>query len=234
MGSYLIMTTFLGLDINLWSIGLSIIALLFTFTKDFFLPFVFKPKLVLEGENDDECVDDALGDTIKSRAIYDALSIKGFKENEYPEKVKETLTKYKIKMRWLRLRIKNNGDFCSRTANNCYVKLIGIRNGKGQLIRPFNAFPLMWVSYATSKNNLSKGEYHLLDLAYEIEGERSLYPATWGPYGLPNALSERKKEKLGPDIYTFIIGVYGDNFDPFQKEIKIELTQQFGELKFVL
>lgn len=211
-----------------WALGISIIALLATLTKDFVIPWIFKPKLILEGKNDDECVDDALSETMESRIFENDIKTKGLQ----PEDFNDERFRLKQKSRWIRIRIINASGFFSRTATNCYIKLIEIRNSKNQPIRPFNAFPLMWVSYASAKNDLAKGEYHLLDLVFENEKERVLYPAVYGHFGLPLKLLSRKEEKLGPDVYTFKVGVYGDNFDPIFKEFKIELTKKFGELKF--
>ena len=221
------------MPVEWWALGVSIIALLISFSKDFIIPAIFKPRIILEGKNDEECVDDALMDTFASRNIQQKLESQGLTAEDFPNKFKSLVSGHKKKSRWLRLRLKNGKGFFSRTAINCYVKLIEIRNSKNKCIRPFNAFPLMWVSYATPKSNLAKGEYHLLDLAFEKENERVIYPATHHHYGLPNALFERRNEKLSPDVYTFKLGVYGDNFNPIVKDIKVELTQQFGELKFV-
>ena len=218
--------------IERWAFGVSVIAILISISKEVIIPIFFKPKIVLEGTNDDECPDDATANTHSFYILEAKLRSQGLDPKTYPPNVKASLEKYKNKSRWLRLRIKNEGGFFSKTATNCYVKLIEIKNRKNQRIKPFNAFPLMWVSYAISKNNLAKGEYHLLDLVYEIEDERVLYPATYGSFGLPNRLVERKEEKLGPGVYIFKLGVYGDNFNPIFKEIKVELTQNFGELKF--
>lgn len=211
-----------------WALIVSIIALFVALLKDFIIPTIFKPKLILEGKNDDECVDNALGKKHLKGKIFSNLSQVGV-----DGQTGEPIYELKSKSRWLRLRLKNKKGFFSKTARNCYVKLIKVKNSKGITIRPFNAFPLMWVSYAVSKNNLAKGEYHLLDLAFETENERVIYPATHNQFCLPNLLIERKKEKLGPDVYTFRLGVYGDNFDSQYINIKVELTQKFGELKFI-
>lgn len=226
------MVALIGIDLEFWSLAISIIAIVIAITKDFIIPYIFKPKLILEGANDDECPDDALSETLESKLIESQLKSRGMQPEHFPENIKSEVSKHKMKSRWLRLRLKNESGFFSRTAVNCYVKLIGIRNGKNQSVRPFNAFPLKWVLYDAPKNNLAKGEYHLLDIAFENETERVLYPAAQRPFGLPNNLVERKKEKLGPDVYTFNVGVYGDNFNPIFKDFKIELTHKFGELRF--
>ncbi len=227
------MVEFLGVDTNIWAISLSLIAFIAAIAKDFILPFIFKPRLTLEGCNDSECIHDA----INRRVVEDPLHLLS-KENNissfcFKDGEIKSLVELKEKTRWLRLRLINNGGFFSRTAVNCYVKLIWIRKSNGQSIQPFDPFPLKWVSYGKSKNDLAKGEYHLLDLVFEKDNERILYPVTYGEFGLPSLLLERKSEKLGPDVYTFRIGVYGDNFDPIYKEFKVELTQEFGELRFV-
>lgn len=214
--------------IGWWALIVSIIALLVAILKDFIIPNIFKPNLILEGKNDDECVDNALGKKQLKGKIFSNLPQVGV-----DVQTGEPIYELKSKSRWLRLRLINKKGFFSKTARNCYVKLIKVRNGRDIIIRPFNAFPLMWVSYAVSKNNLAKGEYHLLDLAFETENERVIYPATHNQFGLPNLLLERKEEKLGPDVYTFTLGVYGDNFDPQYINIKVELTKKFGELKFI-
>jgi len=216
------------MDVKWWALGVSILALLVTFLKDLIIPNIFKPRLILEGKNDEECVDDAVDKKYISGGIGRNLPQIGINT-----KTKEPIYELKSKSRWLRLRLKNEKGFFSKTARNCYVKLIEIKNSNGVIIRPFNAFPLMWVSYAVSKNNLAKGEYHLLDLVFEKESERVIYPAVHNQFGLPHLLLERKEEKLGPNVYKFKLAVYGDNFDPIFKDIKIKLTKKFGELKFI-
>ena len=42
-----------------WALGISILALIATLTKDFFVPFIFKPRLKVEGIDDGECVENA-------------------------------------------------------------------------------------------------------------------------------------------------------------------------------
>jgi len=226
------MVEFLGIDVALWSLIIAGTALLIALAKDFILPNIFKPRIEIEGKNDEECLDDALAHTMESKLIENRLVEQGVPQEEAIDEIKQVVENSKKKQRWLRIRIKNGGGFWSRTAINCYVKLIEIRNSKNQPIRPFNAFPLMWVLYATPKGNLSKGENHLLDLAFENENERVIYPAAWARFGLSNALIERRNEKLTPDVYTFKLGIYGDNFEPKTKELKVELTNRFGELRF--
>lgn len=226
------MTNFLGLDVAVWSLGISGFALAVALAKDFILPVIFKPRIEIEAVNDEECPDNALAHSLESKLIEDNLVSQGLPLEHAPIEIKKTIEEHKKKQRWLRIRVKNKAGFFSRTAVNCFVKLIAIKNTKNQLVRPLNAFPLMWTSYATSRANLAKGEYHLVDLVFETEDERVLHPAAWGKFGLPNALLERKDEKLGLGVYTFKLGIYGDNFEPKIKEVKVELTNKFGELRF--
>lgn len=202
---------------ELISLFISFFALVLTLARDFIIPYFFKPKISLEGKNDEECIEDALSITQCPPA---------FNGDCYSPAIAED-------MRWLRLRLKNEGGFFSKTAIKCYVKLVEIRDNQNKKIKPFNAFPLKWSQYPTPKNNLSKGEYHLIDLAYERRSERTLYPAAYSNFELPNLLLDKKDELLGPGIYSFKVIVYGDNFEPVEKEFKVELSQRFGELRFV-
>ncbi|OIO22064.1 hypothetical protein COV61_03410 [Candidatus Micrarchaeota archaeon CG11_big_fil_rev_8_21_14_0_20_47_5] len=208
----------MGQEIEIAAVIISVFALIISITKDFIMPAIFKPKLILNAENDEECVHEA---------------------SWYPQKkvkLKETFEfnpKFGKKQRWLRFRLNNRQGFFSRTAENCYVKMLEIRNSKNQPVQPFNMIYLGLFSPAVWKNNLAKGEYQMINLVYETQKERVLNLVPVGPLGLPLSLLERKNEKLCPDVYTLKIGVYGDNFEPTFKEFKVELTKKFGELKFV-
>jgi hypothetical protein len=224
----------LGIEIGLWSLGISIIALVIAFSRDVIIPLIFKPRIVLEASNDDECINMGLSDTTTSSLIQQSLKrqLGGVKAEAYPAQAKQLVKNFQKRSRWLRVRIRNKDGFFSRTAVNCYVKLIEIKNGQGQKIGPFDAFPLLRAQYATPKNNLAKGEYHLLCLVHEYEDERVLYPTTWNDFCLSYELLAHKAERLGPGKYTLKLSVYGDNFNPVHQEIKVELSQQFGDLKF--
>src|SRR3989344_3008907 len=114
-----------------WALGISILALIATLTKDFFVPFIFKPRLKVEGIDDGECVENACDNM------------------NHPST-------------WVRLRLSNKKSFFSKPAENCYVKLLGIKNKNGEKIMPFSPTPLMWVTYDNFNNDLAIGEYHLI------------------------------------------------------------------------
>ncbi|MBI2148972.1 hypothetical protein HYU23_04785 [Candidatus Woesearchaeota archaeon] len=133
-----------------------------------------------------------------------------------------------IKSRWLRLKLINKSGFFSNKAKNCYVKLLGIYNSNHEKMHPFSQFPLPWVCYNNYKNDLSKGETHLIDLVYEYGTKRRLY-VNGKDYPIPVKLLN----KLIPGKYIFKVGVYGDNFNPKFYDFTVELGNQFGELKFI-
>ncbi len=130
--------------------------------------------------------------------------------------------------RWIRLKLKNKNSFWTKKAKNCYVKLLEIRNSKGDKISPIDPCPLMWVTYEDYKGNLAIGESHLIDLTHEYPTVRYLN------FKIPIPLEIRRRAEidLGPGMYSILVGVYGDNFSPIYKKFKVKLTNSFGELNF--
>jgi len=190
--------TLLNIPIGIWALLISFIALIIAILKDFILPLIFKPNLVLKINNSELFVRDASSGRERSR--------------------------------WARIKIANKDGFFTRKAENCYLKLIEIRNSDNELIQPFNQSPLKWTVYQNAKNDLSKGESHFIDLVYESTGHRVLYPAT---ISVPIRLLEEAENKLGPGTYSLKVGVYGDNFNSFTKTFNVELGKNFGHLKYV-
>lgn len=133
--------------------------------------------------------------------------------------------------RWIRLRLINGDGWRSRKAKNCYLKLLEIKDNHGKKILPFDQAPLKWVTYDNTKNNLSKGESHLIDLVHEFDIKSHRYLSF--DFSLQISLLKEIDKKLGPGKYVFKIGVYGDNFNSFEKSFGIRLTNNFGELNFV-
>ena len=189
------------MSVEWWALGISIVALLTTLARDFFKPFIFKPRLKIEGLDDGECIQNA-SDNLNN------------------------LT------RWIRLRLINQDSFFSRTAKNCYVKLLWVKNSRGLRISPFESLPLTWVSYddfSGGKYDLAIGEYHMIDLVHEFPQRRFLR----FKLEIPLELIKESESKLSPGIYFFKIAVYGNNFKPIKRIFKIKLTNKFGELNFV-
>ena len=185
-----------------WALGVSILALVITLARDFIKPFLFKPRISLLGIDDGECVQKA------SDKLYNIESI------------------------WLRLKLINKYSFWSIPAKNCYVKLLSVKNSSGEKIIPLESLPLPWVSYdgdfIGSRHDLSVGEYHMIDLVYEYPHRRVLE----FKIHVPVDLMKEAEKKLGVGIYTIKVAVYGDNFKPLFKHIKVKLTDKFGELNF--
>ena len=186
-----------------FAIIISILAVLLTLVKDFFIPAIFKPKLKIEAKNDSECI--------------------------------ETDSKHS---RYLRIKLINDKGFFSRKAEQCYVKLLGIKDKNNQCIYPFTPFPLKWSLYDDPNGNinvgsrthdLQAGDYYFIDVVHEYNGKR--YFLIQGP--LSQQLLDNAEEKLGPGEYRLEVGIYGSNFKPIFHEIKIELGEKFGELKFI-
>jgi len=126
---------------------------------------------------------------------------------------------------WLRFRLVNKNDIRSVVAKNCYVKLIEIRDQNNKKIKPLNPVLLNWVGFKERKNNLSKGEYHMVDLIQWRIGLHHLYPAN---FEIPNELMRNIHNKLGPGKYCFKLGVYGDNIQPMLRDIQIEFDINTG------
>ncbi|MEK6917822.1 MAG: hypothetical protein AABW51_02640 [Nanoarchaeota archaeon] len=190
------------MSVEWWALGISIVALLGTLTKDFFIPIFFKPTLKIEGIDDGECIQDA-SDNLNNIT------------------------------RWIRLRLINKDGFFSRTAKDCYVKLLWVKNSNGTKITPFESLPLTWVSYddfSGGKYDLARGEYHMIDLVHEFPQRRFL---RFKLAGIPLELIKESESKLSPGIYSFGIAVYGGNFKPIRKIFKARITNKFGELNFV-
>lgn len=125
----------------------------------------------------------------------------------------------------LRIRIENVGR---APAKNCYVKLVQILDKYDKKIGDFDPAHLPWVVYNIKKLDLARGEYHLVDLVMQSEGTDFIVPRA---SSLPNTLMDRIKE-LSMGIFSFKIFVYGDNFNPVEKTIKVEVRKNYEELKF--
>lgn len=190
------------MSLELWALGISIVALLSTLTKDLFVPILFKPKLKIEAIDDGECI-------------------------------QNTSDQQNNLTRWIRLRLLNKNGFFSRTARDCLVKILWVKNKNGVKIMPFESLPLTWVNYddfSGGKYDLSIGEYHMIDLVHEFPQKRFL---KFKLAGIPLELIKESENKLSPGDYYFKIAIYGSNFKPILKILKIRLTNKFGELNFV-
>jgi hypothetical protein len=167
-----------------------------------------------------------LKDFIQPAFFKPRITIKGLDDGEC---VQNGIDGLNTNSRWVSLRLINQNSFWSRPAINCYVKLLEIRDSDNVRIQPFNTTPLIWVTYGNTKNNLAKGEYHLINLVHEIPENRILH----FNISIPRLLHKMAEDKLGAGTYTFKIGVYGDNFSPVFEDFKVRLTKQFGELNFI-
>jgi len=192
-------------SIGFWAFIISVIAILITVTKDFFMPFLFKPRLFIEGYDDGECVQDA-NSNLNTQARWIRLRLTNGKNF------------------WHR--------FFGRSAKNCYVKLLWIQNSEMKKVMPFESLPLTWVNYddfTGNRYNLGVGEDHMIDLVHEYPNERILR----FKISVPTDLLREARIKLRPGKYTFKVAVYGDNFKPISKQFKIQLTDKFGEINFI-
>ncbi|MBD3203512.1 hypothetical protein GF327_04410 [Candidatus Woesearchaeota archaeon] len=131
--------------------------------------------------------------------------------------------------RYARILLKNQDSFFSKSAKQCYVKLLEIRDNENNVIQPFDQAPLNWTVYHNTKNDLAKGESHFIDLVYEKEHINHLF----FPTSVPNSLMDNADELLGAGNYKLRIGVYGNNFNSFTKTIKIQKGDTFGNLVYV-
>ena len=155
------------MQVEFWALGISIVALIATLTKDFFIPLFFRPRLEIIIDNTDSFVRTAhFGNGKKSR--------------------------------WMRFLIRNKSSFFGARARGCYIKLLEIRDNNDNLVLPFDQAPLPWTVYQQVKefpayrNDLSKGESHLIDLVYEEENVPYIKPAC---LSLPNSLLIKMKNK---------------------------------------
>ena len=172
------------------AIVISVIALVFTGFKDFILPFIFRPRVYLEGQNDAFCIHDT----------------------------KNHLPRGFVDARWVRLRIKNVGRF-TVPARGCYVKILEIIDPTRQVITPFSPSLLTWVGYDSRKENLAKNEEHYIDLVNKSDGATAFEISK---VAIPNALAMQTPSpfsKMG--MYTFRIGIYGDNITGEEHDIKV-------------
>lgn len=189
--------------IEVWALILSGIAVVFTALKDFIIPFFFRPKISIETNNND-CIENITSGTI----VKHGKRIFGAAPS-----------------RWLRLKIKNGSGFCRRPARNCYVKLFEVRDSSNRKVVPFSPFLLKWGTYETRKGDLAPGEYHFVDLVHEKPGLSKLW--------IQGPVPEEFQNKLLPDLYTFKVSAFGDNFNPVSSEFKILFGKKFGELRFI-
>lgn len=191
------------------AIVISIITIIFATLKDFILPYIFHPNLKLDWRNDEYCIQTTPLDTIETAT----------------GKVVDTLN-----VRWLRLHITNKGRRAT-AATNCYVKLLEIKDPNNKIVIPFNPALLTWVQYETKTGHLAKNEDHYIDLVYEPENKRVL---CLPKIQIPNSLHKIYEKVFGKiGIYTLRVGVYADNANGKEYEVKVKLTKNFGELSFV-
>jgi len=200
------MSELLGIGFEIWSFLFSLIAITIAVAKEVILPLWFKPTILVEYANNEECIQEAL--------IIHRTEIPG----------DEMITGQNS---WLRLKILNKGK---TTAKGVYVKLISMKDSKNEFIRPFDPSPLNWTIFHTDKIDLAKGEYHIVDLVYQNIGTDFFIPRA---ISLPNSLIDKIKE-LATGRYSFQITVYGDNIEPVSKDIGIIVTGDYTALKFDL
>lgn len=192
--------------VEFWALGISIVALIATLTKDFFIPLFFKPKLEIIIKNNDSFVRTAhFGSGEKSRWMR--FLIKN-KDSFFGARAKRC----RIKL----LKIRDSDDNLILPFDQAPLPWTVYKNVGG--------FPAY-------RNDLSKGESHFIDLVYEKENVSYIKPAC---LSLPNSLliKMEKKEVLTPGIYKFKIGVYGDNFKSFTRTFKLSFETVFGKLKY--
>ncbi|MGV8142165.1 MAG: hypothetical protein ACP5NS_00845 [Candidatus Pacearchaeota archaeon] len=129
-----------------WALGISVLALSVAIAKDFVLPFIFKPKVRLEGLDDGECIENAveMGGTRSRWIRIRAVNEKGF--------FSKTAKGCYIKV----LRIKDsNGNKISPFES---------------LPLPWVSYD----DFSGGRYDLGVGEYHMIDLVHEYENERVL------------------------------------------------------------
>ncbi len=89
---------------------------------------------------------------------------------------------------------------------------------------------MKWTIFQTDKIDLAKQEYHLVDLAYQIEGNDFFVPVT---LTLPNSLLDDIKI-LSLGKFNLYVTVYGDNINPISEQIGILVSPRYNELKFII
>ena len=187
------------------AIVISFFAITITITRDFFLPFIFKPRVNVRGIDDGECIEDA----------------------KSPSGIHSRWVRLRIKNK--------DSFFSRPSKNCYVKLLEIINNKNNKKVTPFNPLPLTWVHYDNEyqggKHDLSVGEYHLIDLVHEkshINNRILCFKIS-----LPIELKKNLQKELGPGSYTFTVGIYGDNFKSQRKEFKIKFPKEYGGINFV-
>ncbi len=138
------------------------------------------------------------------------------------------------KARYVRAIIRNTGK---TNAKNVYLKLLKILK-EGKELEPFTPFQLKWPNYHNNGNlvdgiiyqdrkaDLAVGESHPIDIVNEFPGVRQLIFQA-------DCIPEELHKQLTPGSYTFKVGIYGENVESIEIDLKIKFTDNFGELNFI-
>lgn len=122
---------------------------------------------------------------------------------------------------FVRLRAKNNGK---SVAKNCKGKLVSIVDRvTKQEMSDFDPVVLHWAGEGQRTVDINKKEYEYLDLIYLPKDRPTEYEVNAhdpGPYGFPLV---RAKKSL-----TMRVVVYGENFDPIDKEFQLSFDNSWN------
>lgn len=176
-----------GLQIEIWALLFSIIAILLTLAKDFILPLWFKPELVFRYEE-------------KPPYRRNNLSIGG---QPNPN----------LKGTFLRFEVQNVGR---RPALNCRCQILKVEK-ENKLCGDYKGFPLKWASRPEAvinpangeRLNIAIGETEFVDLAVALNNDPDIHFKKYHP--IPIGI----KESIGAGSYDLYLIFSGDNFDSY-------------------
>ena len=129
-----------------WALGISLLALITTLTRDFFVPLLFKPRMILIGKDDGECVENAC-DLIGHSSRW--VRLKLINKNSFWSKPAKNCY---VKL----LSIHNSMGDAVKPFTPLPLPWVSYDDFEGK------------------KHDLSIGEYHLIDLVNEYEKLRIL------------------------------------------------------------
>ncbi|MEK6915589.1 MAG: hypothetical protein AABW89_03560 [Nanoarchaeota archaeon] len=134
------------MSVELWALGISIIALIATLTRDFFIPIFFKPRLKIEGLDDGECIQN-VSDNLNNLTRW--VRIKLINKDSFFSRVAKDCY---VKLLW----VKNDNGSNINPFESLPLTWVSYDDFSG------------------GKYDLSVGEYHMIDLVHEFPQRRFL------------------------------------------------------------
>ncbi len=197
-----------GIQIEIWAIIISFVAILIALLKDFILPFWKKPKLEFEYK-----------EKVPFRKENIAIGNLKLKSASVVNEIKPLGT-------FLRMKVKNNGK---NPAINCRCQIFNIVK-ESEVLNDYEGFPLKWASRPelildqrnAERLSIGIGEQEFIDVAVAVNTDKKIHFEKYHsiPIGIP--------ETLLPGKYELNLLFSGDNFRPYQISFKLQKKDNYN------